>query len=84
MIRWCFTHDIGWYQHPRDETCREEGRLATTSLKKFKTSELAAALNIKLSRGRPSKMAREWFETEVLRDMGLGYVKVRKGALVRV
>ena len=55
-----------------------------TSLKKFKASELAAVLGFQLGRGRPSKALRAKLEADVLHDMGLGYVKVQKGALVKV
>jgi len=55
-----------------------------TSLKKFKASELAAVLGIKLGRGRPSKWAREGLEEDVRDEMALGRVKVQKGALVKV
>ena len=55
-----------------------------TSLKKYKASELAAVLGIKLGRGRPSKWAREGLEEDVRDEMALGRVKVQKGALVKV
>jgi hypothetical protein len=54
------------------------------SLKKFKASELAAAVGRTLGRGRPTFEARDNLELEVLKEISAKRVGVRKGKLVRL
>jgi hypothetical protein len=53
-----------------------------TSLKKFSAGDLARAINVELTRGRPSAELRANLEAAVQKDIAAGKIKVRSGKLV--